>query len=314
MKIDVVIPVYKPDKKFIELMKRLSNDMGDYVNHIIVMNTEESLWNNCVPASFCEKIPQMQVFHVSKEEFDHAGTRQEGMLKTSTPYVLFMTQDAVPVDDKLITSLASAFEQDEKIAVAYGRQLPDSTCNAVERLTRDFNYPSNSFIKGIEDVDRLGIKTFFCSNVCAMYKREIFDSLGGFSAPAIFNEDMVYVGHAVKAGYKIAYVAEAQVIHSHNYSGMQQFHRNFDLAVSQTMHPEVFDGIKSESEGIKMVKNNAKTLCKAGKPWLVFKLVWLSGWKYLGYKKGRNFKNLSESKIMKYTMNPGFWKKNITNL
>ena len=43
---------------------------------------------------------------------------------------------------------------------------------------------------------------------------------------------------------------DAQVVHSHNYCALQQFHRNFDLAVSQTMHPEVFGGIRSESEGI----------------------------------------------------------------
>ena len=49
--------------------------------------------------------------------------------------------------------------------------------------------------------------------------------------------------------YAIAYVADAKVIHSHNYNCTQQFKRNFDLAVSQADHPEVFGGIHSESEG-----------------------------------------------------------------
>ena len=73
---------------------------------------------------------------------------------------------------------------------------------------------------------------------------------GGFCKKTIFNEDMILAGHMINAGYKVAYVAEARVIHSHNYTGMQQFHRNFDMAVSQAEHPEVFDGIKSENEGI----------------------------------------------------------------
>ena len=54
---------------------------------------------------------------------------------------------------------------------------------------------------------------------------------------------MIYAGNAVLyRGQAIAYVAEARVIHSHNYGCSAQLKRNFDLAVSQTDHPEVFDG------------------------------------------------------------------------
>ena len=79
--------------------------------------------------------------------------------------------------------------------------------------------------KTIEDVDKLGIKTFFCSNVCAAYKKSVYKELGGFVPRAIFNEDMILAGTMIKAGYGIAYAADAKVIHSHNYSGRQQFHR-----------------------------------------------------------------------------------------
>ena len=94
-----------------------------------------------------------------------------------------------------------------------------------------------SRLKGKEDEDELGIKTYFCSNVCAAYRRDIYLKLGGFTKKTIFNEDMIFAGHAVEAGYQIAYAADAQVIHSHNYTAMQQLHRNFDLGVSQADHP-----------------------------------------------------------------------------
>ena len=63
----------------------------------------------------------------------------------------------------------------------------------------------------------------------------MYEALGGFSRRTIFNEDMILAGQMVQAGYKVAYAAEARVIHSHNYSGLQQFHRNFDLAVSLSL-------------------------------------------------------------------------------
>ena len=307
MKVDIVIPTYKPDEKFISLIERLMTGMSENVNKIFVINTEETLWDKAVPSEWVSGYENLKVFHIKREEFDHGRTRHEGLLMTETPYVLFMTQDAVPYDNNLLKALIGALDENEDVAVAYARQLPDDKCNKIERLTRDFNYPDTSVIKGKDDIERLGIKTFFCSNVCAMYKKDIYMKLNGFDYPAIFNEDMVYAGHAVNAGYKIAYVAEAKVIHSHNYTGREQFHRNFDLGVSPTCHPEVFEGIKSESEGVKMVLKNAASLLRRGAVFSIIKLVWLSGNKYLGYKKGRAFKALSREKIMKYTMNPGYW-------
>lgn len=124
----------------------------------------------------------------------------------------------------------------------------------MEQYTRQFNYPEESRVKWLADLPELGIKTYFCSNVCAMYRRELYLQLGGFVQKAIFNEDMIFAGELIQKGYGVAYAAEAKVVHSHNYSAIQQFHRNFDLAVSQADHPEVFAGIRSEGEGIRLVK------------------------------------------------------------
>lgn len=97
-----------------------------------------------------------------------------------------------------------------------------------------FNLPDESRKKGKADIEEMGIKTFFCSDVCAAYRVDLFHKLGGFESPVIFNEDMFFAAKAVFAGYYVKYEAEAKVIHSHNYTVRQQFHRNFDLAVSQT--------------------------------------------------------------------------------
>jgi len=131
----------------------------------------------------------------------------------------------------------------------------------------------------------------------------------GFCKKTIFNEDMILAGHMINAGYKVAYVAEARVIHSHNYTGMQQFHRNFDMAVSQAEHPEVFEGIKSESEGIKLVKQTAAHLVKQRKIYMVPKLVYQSGCKYIGYRMGKMYKKLPDKVVKWCSMSPGYWEK-----
>ena len=194
-------------------------------------------------------------------------------------------------------------------AVAYARQLPAKDCGIIERYTREFNYPAKSCLKGREDIPTLGIKTFFCSDVCAAYRRELFFSLGGFEEPVIFNEDMFFAAHAVGEGFYVAYAEGAQVIHSHNYSVMQQFHRNFDLAVSQTAHPEIFEQISSEAEGMKLVKSTVRYLCRIGKPYLIGKLLVQCAGRYAGYFFGKRWRRLGKKQILWCTMNRNYWKK-----
>lgn len=301
--IDAVIPVYHPGKEFTELLKRL-NSQSRSLNKIILMNTGEAPWKETIETEY----PLCEVHLLKKEEFDHGGTRHRAAELSDADYLLFLTQDAMPSDDRMVENLFNLFSKDEKIKAVYGRQLPNENCREIEKYTRSFNYPKNSKIKSKEDLETMGIKTFFCSNVCAMYEKETYDRLGGFTRRTIFNEDMIYAGGLIKKGYKVAYAAEAKVIHSHNYNAREQFHRNFDLAVSQVDHPEIFAGIRSEKEGIKLVLGTAKHLLKIGKLWLLIPLVTTSVGKILGYKFGQNYRRLSKSFILKCTMNQSYWR------
>lgn len=193
--------------------------------------------------------------------------------------------------------------------MAYARQLPAGDCHYIEKYTRQFNYPQEGMIKTAADLPRLGIKTYFASNVCCAYRKDIFEKLEGFTGSTIFNEDMIYAAGAVKAGYAIAYAADAMVIHSHNLSPVQQFRRNFDMAVSQAEHPEVFAGIKAEGEGIRLVKQTAKYLIDSFHFWLIPSLIITSGCKYLGYRLGKEYRKLPRKMIMKCTMSPLYWEK-----
>ena len=237
MKIDVIIPTYRPGRKFLELMKRLTSQSVK-ADRIIIMNTEEKYFDGLLYGTdFAREYPEAEVHHLSKREYDHGGTRDIAASKSSADLFLCMTDDAVPADDCLIERLRDALCQAEDIAVAYARQLPGKESGEIERYTRSFNYPEESCIKGQQQLKTMGIKTYFCSNVCAMYRGDVFRKLGGFEKHTIFNEDMIYAARAVKAGWRIAYAADAHVYHSHNYTAKEQFHRNFDNGVSQAQHP-----------------------------------------------------------------------------
>lgn len=302
MTVTVIIPTYKPDGKFRKLVKELKNQTYP-IEKILILNTEAKYWKK----DWIKGIPQAEVHHITKEEFDHGKTRAMGAAMAETDLLVFFTQDAVPANNKVIEVLVNSFA-DDSIGAAYGRQLPAADCKFIEQYTRSFNYPENSRVKRKEDLPKLGIKTYFCSNVCAAYRRCVYEKLGGFVTKTVFNEDMILAAQMIQAGYGVAYVARAEVIHSHNYSYFQQFQRNFDLAVSQADHPEIFAKISSESEGMRLVKQTASYLLKQKKPWLIPDLVLISGFKFLGYKAGQNYQKLPKGLVKKFTMNPSYWK------
>lgn len=306
--VDVIIPTYKPGKEFLEILDMLKKQTVR-PSHIIILNTEEKYFERLVYGSdFSKKYGSCKVYHHSKKEFDHGATRNRGAKLSDADYFVMMTQDAVPGDEMLIERLLAPLKE-KKAAVSYARQLPKEGCNPVERFTRSFNYPEDSCIKGEKDKERLGIKTYFCSDVCAAYDKEIFVSLGGFIKRTLFNEDMIYAAKAAKAGYKIAYCGDAKVYHSHNYSAKEQFHRNFDLGVSQADHPEVFSEFASEGEGVRMVKETAAYLWNNGYKRMIPRLFILSASKWLGYRLGKGYRRLPDKLVLKFTSDPSYWKR-----
>lgn len=301
--VDVIIPTYKPDHKFKRLLEMLKRQTYP-VHKIIVMNTEQVYWKKEY-----EKEERLEVHHLTKEEFDHGKTRGQAVKYSEADIIVFMTDDSVPADDRLMEYLVQGFDLADRVAEVYARQLPAEDCRVIERYTRSFNYPDEDQVKSLKDLDKLGIKTYFASNVCCAYDRDIYLKLGGFITKTIFNEDMIFAAGAVKAGYSIVYAARARVVHSHNLRGREQFKRNFDLAVSQADHPEIFEGIKSESEGMRLVKNTAAYLGRSGKGYLIPLLIWQSGCKYLGYRLGKRYKKLPMWVVRRCTMNGSYWTK-----
>lgn len=311
MKVDVVIPVYKPGRELFALLDKLEKQTVP-ARRIILMNTEDKgadHWRQLTSRiDFPVKYPNGEVVYVPKGEFDHGGTRHQGIERSDADIVVCMTQDAMPVDGHLLENLTAHLSG--KVAAAYARQLPGEASSEFERVSRSFNYPAASRYQSLADLEKLGIKTFFCSNVCAAYRRDVYEKLGGFARHAIFNEDMIYASALIRAGYTIAYESRAQVVHAHNYTNLQQLRRNFDLGVSQADHPEVFGAIHSESEGKRLVASAWRSM-KARRKLCLFPGFCLQcAFKYAGYLLGKHYRKLPRPLILKITTNKEYWRQN----
>ncbi|MCR5773475.1 MAG: glycosyltransferase [Lachnospiraceae bacterium] len=286
---DVVILTYRPDEGLCDIIEKLEKQTV-LPRRIILMNTEKKYLDDLMSRDDrIGRYDNIDIYHCAKEDFDHGGTRKVAAGYSNAAFLIYMTMDALPVDDRLIEELLRPFADDSSVAVSYARQLPREDASPIERYNRSFNYPEADRKKTKADIGELGIKTYFCSDVCACYRRDIYDALGGHIEHTIFNEDMIYAHAAVEAGYSIYYAAKAGVYHSHDYSPIQQYRRNIDLGRSQAEHPEVFGSVSSVGEGKKLVKGCTGYLLKNGYWYLIPEFIAQCAGRYLGYRKGKRY-------------------------
>lgn len=223
---------------------------------------------------------------ITRAEFNHGGTRQMGVdMMPEADIIAFLTQDALLANPDAIELLLAAFA-DESVGAAYGRQLPHRNAGPIAAHARLFNYPPESQLRGLEDRERFGIKTAFISNSFAAYRRSALMQAGGFPADTIMNEDTYVAGRMLASGWKIAYCADAQVFHSHDYRFLDEFKRYFDIGVFHTHTPwlqQLFGG--ASGEGRRYVLSELRYLLKKA-PWLIPSALLRTALKLLGFKLG----------------------------
>lgn len=274
MKIIICIPTYNPPSSFIDKIIPLLQQQTLSLTFLVINSGQED-----IDADKCEMIKIAQI------EFNHANTRNM-VLSYEADFYLFMTQDAMPYDDYLVENILNAFK-DKDVVVAYARQIPYENADAIEVFARTTNYPALSRIKSKEDLTQLGIKTFFCSDSCAMYRASYFKEVGGFKQGLNTNEDMEFAAQAIMDGKKIAYVAEAKVYHSHNFTFKDIWKRYRAIGKFFKENQWILDVVsqytKAESTGIKQAFAELKYLLK-NSPLDIPRSILFSLIKYIAYK------------------------------
>lgn len=300
-RIVVIIPTLNPNEEFLEIIQRLRNQTLPISEIVIVDSESNRLWLERIPKE------QLRIIPIKRSNFDHGGSRNLGAWAATSDILVFMTHDALPNDEFLIERLTAPI-RDAQASASFARQIAKMGANPVEEATRDFNYPSISSLKSWADRERLGVKTFFFSNVCSAVSARVFEEIGGFPERTIMNEDMILASRLLEAGHSIAYVGVAAVLHSHNYSWVQQFRRNFDIGAFFAMNPKIFGDLKIGGEGFRLVRHQLSVVIKR-RSWLwIAWIPWEAAAKLIGFQMGKRFEVLPIWIRKKLSMNGQFWK------
>jgi rhamnosyltransferase len=300
--VSVVIPTLRAGRYLRRLLPALAQQTLRPVEVLVIDSASEDDTRAVAEAYGARFVP------IERADFDHGGTRNQGLSLTSAPVVVFLTQDALPADQHFLDRLTRPL-RDGRAAAAYARQVPYPEANPLEVFARARNYPERDEQRRQSDRAFLGIRATFFSNVASAVLREEFIAAGGFPERTIMNEDVALCAALLERDRVVCYRAGARVQHSHNYSIAEQFRRYFDIGVYHALHPSTV--AKAEGEGFRFVRDQLAWLHEQGQWGWMPRCVAETGAKYLAYRLGRAHQRLSRATCRRLSLHRGWWRRRL---
>jgi len=279
MKISIIIPTLNAGAHMEKLFSMLQAQDIKFLEIIII---DSSSGDNTVGIA---KGFGAKTIVIPRHTFNHGKTRNMAAMEAKGDILVFITQDALPMDYTLLSNLTAPLHLPD-IAATFGRHVPRADASLLEVFARQFNYPDKESSKGISDIKKYSIKAFFFSNVCSAIKKELFLKAGMFPDGIRANEDMLMAAKFILNGYKVTYVPDAMVIHSHNYSLLQQFRRYYNIGSSFKNNSWILKYARAEGEGIRFIKEQVGFVLKRHKYFWIPYIFLESMTKYAGYRIG----------------------------
>jgi GT2 family glycosyltransferase len=173
-----------------------------------------------------------RVLAVPLDAFNHGVTRNQAIESTCGEFIVLLSQDAEPVGPGWLTALVDPLRTCSAVAATYARQSARPDAGAIarhyhSRWAGSSTQPRRSRITAaadfaqLEPLMRMQACTF--DNVCSCIRRAVWQQ-HPFQRTAIA-EDLEWAKTVLLAGFDIAYVPEAVVLHSHSRSALYEFRR-----------------------------------------------------------------------------------------
>lgn len=177
-----------------------------------------------------------RLLEIAPEAFNHGLTRNQAIAECRGELVVLLVQDAIPASPSWLSELTAPLHHERSLAGTFARQLPRPDA---ERLTRWalsgwVGAQEQPWLHAVEDrasflaqspVERYLTCVF--DNVCSCIRRSVWDR-HPFPATPIA-EDVEWARTVLLAGYQLAYVPSAMVVHSHERSLRYELVRTFQV-------------------------------------------------------------------------------------
>lgn len=300
MRLSVIIPTLNAGDRFKALLDRLAVQSLRADEIIVIDSSSDDDTVAIAHQAGC------RVEVIDRSEFGHGRTRNRAAEIAEGDVLVFMTQDAMPCDERFLDHLTRPIRE-AAAAATYARQIAPPEATPLETFGRDFNYPAVGEVRTSADVPRMGIKAFFLSNVAAAYDRKAWDEAGRFDDSVIMNEDMLLCARLLRSGRAVAYQADAAVYHGHDYTLGEQFRRYFDIGVFFNQSRGALGGARAGGAGLRFARKQLVYLSARGRRRWLPRACAEVALKFLAVHSGKHYRQLPRRLRRWLSLHRRFW-------
>jgi glycosyltransferase involved in cell wall biosynthesis len=183
-----------------------------------------------------------KLLSIAPASFNHGLTRNAGIEESRGEFVVLLVQDAVPASDHWLTALIAPLIADSRVAGTFARQLPRDDASPIVRhylerwvagspTGRVTELASREAFEALDPMQQFLLCVF--DNVCSCVRRSVWEQYRFRTTP--IGEDIEWGREVLLAGYRVTYVPESSVVHSHDRPAREEFER------TRTLHRRLFE-------------------------------------------------------------------------
>lgn len=174
----------------------------------------------------------VKIIHIDPDTFSFGRSLNQGIREAQSDIIVMASAHVYPVYPDWLENLISPLGEPE-VSLAYGKQRGNAKTHFSEHRIFAQWYP---------DLSKSQLSNPFCNNANATIRKELWtehqydESLSGL-------EDLEWAHWAISQGFRIAYVADAEVIHVHEETpkGIYNRYRREAMAFKRIFPQETFD-------------------------------------------------------------------------
>jgi glycosyltransferase involved in cell wall biosynthesis len=178
-----------------------------------------------------------RVVQIPAERFTHGGARNLLMREAEGAHVALLSQDAEPAHERWLECLLGGFALAEDVALVYGPYRPRRDASLAVRIELE-SWFSSLASDGAAQIERLDQRSRALPAVSLVGRRGFFtdanaclDRAAWEQVPfreVAYAEDRALAMDMLRAGYAKVFQPDAAVVHSHDYTSLQELRRAFD--------------------------------------------------------------------------------------
>jgi rhamnosyltransferase len=224
MKITIVIPFYKGLNLIKNAITKLDNQKTSFEYDILIINSSEPTYNE----QLLNLSKRIKVIAIDSKSFNHGSTRNLALTNTSSEFLVYTVQDAIPLNENWLEFLIQPMIEHQLDAICGKQVVPRlEEYNPIEWFA-PLDAPSLTIIQlptsnyaALSLVEKTNYLMW--DNVNAAYRRDVL--LQYPFRPILFGEDRMWINEALNIGLKLAYTGFSVVEHYHHYVGTSALKR-----------------------------------------------------------------------------------------